>query len=409
MPKARQTKSRRAPALHLKGRPILRVLGTEITLLEQIRERAEADLGISLVFENLDFVSAQRKAACEPETYDIYDQCFHNLDIVWFWRAIQPIEIARIALWDEINDLTKTGRIHPGAAIGWGDAPVAKLFVQSNNSLGSTPGDRISMLPAVHNFDSFAYNSALVNGHFEPSVSWGALFDDRWSGQVALVDEPAIGVFDAALAAQARGEANFDDIGNMTTSEIDRLMELLIAKKRAGYFCGFWKTTMESADMMLGGRAAIQSMWSPGMSLIRRRGLLAREAIPQEGYRAWHGGLCLAAHLTGRALDVAYEYLNWWLDGWAGAVVARQGYYMSVPQRVRKYLSGPEWSYWYEGEAASEDLAGPDGERTIARGEIRSGGAYRQRASRIAVWNTTMDEHNYLVRRWAQLVAMGER
>ena len=119
---------------------------------------------------------------------------------------------------------------------------------------------------------------------------------------------------------------------------------------------------MESADMMLGGRAAIQSMWSPGVSLIRRRGLLAREAIPQEGYRAWHGGLCLAAHLSGRMLDVAYEYLNWWLDGWAGAVVARQGYYMSVPQRVRKYLSAAEWNYWYEGEPASEDLAGPDGE-----------------------------------------------
>jgi putative spermidine/putrescine transport system substrate-binding protein len=235
------------------------------------------------------------------------------------------------------------------------------------------------------------------------------LFDDRWSGRVALVDEPAIGVFDAALAAQARGEAHFDDIGNMRTSEIDRLMEVLIAKKRAGYFCGFWKTTMESADMMLGGRAAIQSMWSPGMSLIRRRGLPAREAIPQEGYRAWHGGLCLAAHLTSRALDVAYEYLNWWLDGWAGAVVARQGYYMSVPQRVRKYLSEAEWNYWYEGDAATEDLAGPDGERTIPRGETRSGGSYRQRASRIAVWNTTMDEHNYLVRRWAQLVGTGER
>jgi putative spermidine/putrescine transport system substrate-binding protein len=407
MPNPRTSKLLAAPALHLRGRPTLRVLGTEITLLEQIRRRAEADLGIDLVYENLDFVSAQRKAACQPETYDVYDQCFHNLDIVWFWRAIQPIEISRIALWDEINDLTKTGRIHPGAAIGWGDAPVAKLFVQSNNSLGSTPSDQISMLPAVHNFDSFAYNSDVVNGHLEPSASWAALFDERWSGRVALVDEPAIGVFDAALAAQARGEAEFEDIGNMTTDEIDRLIEVLAARKRAGYFCGFWKTTMESAEMMLNGRAAIQSMWSPGMSLIRRRGLPAREATPQEGYRAWHGGLCLAAHLTGRVLDVAYEYLNWWLDGWAGAVVARQGYYMSVSQRVRKYLSEAEWNYWYEGEPASEDLAGPDGERTIRRGEIRSGGAYRQRASRIAVWNTTMDEHNYLVRRWAQLVGPG--
>jgi len=35
---------------------------------------------------------------------------------------------------------------------------------------------------------------------------------------------------------------------------------------------------------------------------------------------------------------------------------------------------------------------------------VRSGGSYWQRASSIAVWNTTMDEHNYLVRRWTQFV-----
>ena len=401
MPKAGAPES---PALHLQGRPVLRVLGTEITLLESIRLHAEADLGITLAFENLDFISAQRKAAIQPETYDVYDQCFHNLDIVWFWRAIQSIDLKRIVRWNEVSDLTKTGRIHSGAAIGRGDAPVTKLFAQPNRSLGSAPSGRISMLPTVHNLDSFAYNAGLVNGHLEPSASWGALLDDRWAGRVALVDEPAIGVFDAALAAQARGEVHFDDIGNMSTAEIDCLIEFLAERKRAGYFCGFWTTASEAADLMLSGQSIMQSMWSPGVSLLRRRDFPVREAVPQEGYRAWHGGLCLARHLSGRTLDIAYEYLNWWLDGWAGAVVARQGYYMSIPGRVRQHLSLAEWNYWYEGEPAAEDLPGPDGERTIGRGEVRSGGAYRQRASRIAVWNTTMDEHNYLVRRWAQLV-----
>ena len=87
-------------------RPTLRILGTEITLLDALRERAEEELGIKIEFETLDFLSAQRKAATEPNSYDIYDQCFHNLDIVWFWRAIQPIDLNRIALWDEVTDLT---------------------------------------------------------------------------------------------------------------------------------------------------------------------------------------------------------------------------------------------------------------------------------------------------------------
>ena len=49
---------------HIKHRK-LRILGTEITLLELIRARAEADLGIDIEFEVLDFLSCQRRAALE--------------------------------------------------------------------------------------------------------------------------------------------------------------------------------------------------------------------------------------------------------------------------------------------------------------------------------------------------------
>jgi putative spermidine/putrescine transport system substrate-binding protein len=395
-----------APRPHGRERPTLRILGTEITLLDELRLRAEEELGIKIEFEILDFLSAQRKAATEPHTYDIYDQCFHNLDIVWFWRAIQPIDLERIRLWNEVTDLTKTGRITPNARIGYGDAPVSRLFVQPSQALGATPSRWISMLPTVHNLDPIAYRIDKVNGAAEMS-SWAALLDSRWTGAVALVDEPAIGIFDAALAAQASGEASFDDIGNMSTEEIDRLLDVLMERKRAGHFHGFWKTAAEAAEFMAGGDVIVESMWSPGVSALRRRGVAVQEAVPQEGYRAWHGGLCLSRRLEGPKLDVAYEYLNWWLSGFAGAVVARQGYYMSVPNRVKAHLSPAEWAYWYEGKPAETDLVGPDGNRTIAQGSTRSGGSYWQRASTIAVWNTTMDEHNYLVRRWANLVNGG--
>ena len=32
-------------------------------------------------------------------------------------------------------------------------------------------------------------------------------------------------------------------------------------------------------------------------------------------------------HLSGKKLDAAYEYLNWYYTGWQGAFVARHGYY----------------------------------------------------------------------------------
>ena len=378
-------KTKPMPRVQTRARPTLRILGTEITLLEELRQRAEDELGIGLEFETLDFLSAQRKAATRPESFDVYDQCFHNLDIVWFWRAIQPIDLNRIALWDEVTDLTKTGRITPNARIGYGDAPVSRMFVQPSQALGPAPSRWISMLPTVHNLDAFAYRADAVDGTGADMSSWAALLDPRWRGAVALVDEPAIGIFDAALAAQASGEASFADIGNMSTEEIDRLLDLLLERKRAGHFHGFWKTAAEAADFMAGGNVAVESMWSPGVSALRRRGVAVQEATPQEGYRAWHGGLCLSRRLEGTMLDVAYDYLNWWLSGWPGAVVARQGYYMSVPGRVKTHLTPAEWAYWYEGKAAITDLVGPDGTRTVAAGSVRSGGSYWQRASTIAV------------------------
>jgi putative spermidine/putrescine transport system substrate-binding protein len=254
----------------------------------------------------------------------------------------------------------------------------------------------------VHNFDAFAFRTDLLSETDPEGASWGMLFDERAKGRLALVDEPAIGVFDAALAFEALGEMRFADMGNMSVAEIDRLMALLQARKKEGHFSGMWRTAAESATFMTSGRAAIMSMWSPGTSAVRRAGLMPREAVPKEGYRAWHGGMCLSAHLSGRLLDAAYDYLNWWLSGPAGALMARQGYYMSVPGRVRDRLGSDEWDYWYEGRPARRDLVDPDGEVTVRAGSMRPGGSYRERASRIAVWNTTMDEHNYLARRWSQ-------
>jgi len=86
--------------------------------------------------------------------------------------------------------------------------------------------------------------------------------------------------------------------------------------------------------------------------------------------------------------------------------MARQGYYMSVPDRVRGYLSPEEWDYWYEGKPAACDLPDPDGHLAIRSGEVRSGGSYLVRSNHIAVWNSTMDEHNFLVRRWNEIIEL---
>ena len=382
----------------------LRVRGTSITLLKEVRERAQADLGFDVEYELLDFITCQRMSAMEPEGYDIYEQCFHNLDIVWFWGALQPIDTHRIVDWNKINDLSKEGGISKYAWRGHGDAPVRKLYVQPGGFLGPKQGRYVSMLPTVHNMDSFGFDTRIFGNGDVRASSWSWLLDRRAKGRIALVDEPAIGIFDAALAAEAAGELQFVDIGNMTIAEIDALVALLDDRRRQGYFCATWRDAAEAAALLLEDRVSVQSMWSPVYGNMGKMAETFVESAPIEGYRAWHGGASLSRHLEGAQLDIGYEYLNWWLDGYAGAVMARQGYYMSAPGRTKAALAPEEWAYWYEGAAAARDLLGPSGTVVVKAGARRAGGTYQDRANRIAVWNTVMEEYNYAARAWDRFI-----
>ena len=96
--------------------------------------------------------------------------------------------------------------------------------------------------------------------------------------------------------------------------------------------------------------------------------------------------------------------MNWWLSGWPGAFIARQGYYISNPERSKELMSKPEWDYWYQGKEATSDLLGTDGKVSVKQGQLRDGGSYEKRFSNIAVWNTVMDNYDYSLDKWYELL-----
>ena len=396
----------KAVAQSTPGRP-LRVLGTGVTLQDDIRRRAEKELRIPIRFEPCGSASVLQKASTRPESFDVYEQWSNSINVLWQANAIQPIDITRIHRWDEINSLAKTGQLFDGMKIGAGDAPHKILYVQSDGTLGANPTKQISFLPYVHNVDSFGYNTQMIPpGVPYETESWGWLLDEKHRGKVGLVNEPAIGIFDAALAAQAKGLATFQDIGNLSRDEMDDLFHILLDLKHRGHFNGLWSSVPQSVDFMKSGRVTIESMFSPAVSTLNGLGIPVNYAAPKEGYRGWHGVQCLSSKTEGPALDAAYAYMNWWLEGWAGAYMARQGYYISVPEQARKFLTSAEWDYWYEGKPARTNLPGADGNVAVKRGHVRSGGSYQERFGNVAVWNTVMDSYEYSLVRWYELLTI---
>lgn len=396
----------KAPYVFSRNKTKIRVLGTHVTLQEELRQQAMADLGIELEFEPRGSAAVLQKASVSPQSFDLYEQWSNSINILWSSGSIQAIDTKRIKHWDEINNLTKTGRLTKESNLGAGDAPYKILHVQDDDELGPAHTDRASFLPYVHNVDSFGYNSKVIEkGIPYETESWGWLLDEKYSGKVGIVNAPTIGLFDLALAAQAKGLMSFKDIGAMSKTELDTLFDILIKKKKAGHFSGFWTSVPESVDFMASDRVVIESMFSPAISALNGKNIPAVYAAPKEGYRGWHGVMCLSSATKGRQKDAAYEYMNWWLSGWPGAFIARQGYYISNPQRSKQHLQQSEWDYWYQGKAAAMDLRGTDGKISVHKGDIRRGGSYEKRFSNVAVWNTVMPTYEYSLQKWYEFIS----
>jgi len=384
----------------------LRVLGTHVTLQEELRQQAMNDLGIELEFEAKGSAALLHKASVNPRSLDLYEQWSNSIRPLWNSGSLQAIEKKRLTYWDKINPLTKAGKVTPSAMYGAGDAPYKILHIQPDGSLGIPHSELLSFLPYVHNVDSFGYNTEVIpQGIPYQTESWGWLLDRKYSGKVGVINAPSIGLFDLALAAQAQGLVAFADIGAMTKLEQDQLFKVLIELKQQRHFSGFWNSVPESIDFMRTERVVIESMFSPAVSALNAQGIPVTFAAPKEGYRGWQGVMCLSSATTGKVKDAAYDYMNWWLSGWPGAFVARQGYYISNPQRSGPFLSQAEWDYWYEGKAATQALRGSDGNVSVQKEQIRTGGSYEQRFSKVAVWNTTMPTYDYSLQKWYEFIS----
>ena len=68
-----------------------------------------------------------------------------------------------------------------------------------------------------------------------------------------------------------------------------------------------------------------------------------------------------------------------------------------------QFLSDHEWDFWYGGRPAAVPMLDAFGDVVGHRGMARFGGGMWDRLGRIACWNTLMDEHDYLDRRWEDL------
>jgi putative spermidine/putrescine transport system substrate-binding protein len=382
----------------------LRQAGTGVSAYNEVAAQVKTDLGFTLEMTALDSDAVTQKVATQPDSYDIADIEYWICKKVWPTGNLQAMDVSKIKNYGKIAGTFIDGKLTPDSVIAQGTAPHTVGFVDAvdGKTFAKAPTGWMTLIPTIYNADTLGIRPDLIG---RPIDSWAELLNPEFKGKASILDISSIGIMDAAMVCEAMGKIKYGDKGNMTKDEIDQTMAIFTEAKKAGQFRAFWKSFDESVNLMSSGEVVIQSMWSPAIAAVRSKGIACTYQPLKEGYRSWGGGLGLSSKLSGVALDAAYEYINWYLSGWVGGFLMRQGYYSAVPETSKLFMTDDEWGYWYEGNAAVGEIKSPQGVVMEKPGAVRDGGSFLERMGHVACWNSVMDENQYMDRMWNEFIA----
>jgi putative spermidine/putrescine transport system substrate-binding protein len=393
------------PAVWSQEEKVLRYLGTAVNQSDEMTKKVKQETGITIqnIVATTDDVT--KRVITQPNSFDILDTEYFSLKKLVPSGNILPMDAKKIKEFDNITPVFTKGQLPNGKVIGdQGTAPKKVMFVEGAHStkFSKTPTEWVTLIPTVYNADTLGIRPDLIK---RPIERWSELLNPEFKGKSAILNIPSIGIMDAAMVVESLGKYKYPDKGNMTKPEIDMTMGVLTEAKKAGQFRAFWKDFNESVNLMSSGETVIQSMWSPAVTAVRTKGIPCVFQPLKEGYRSWASGFCMSKGVTQKQSDMIYEFVNWYLSGWAGAYLNRQGYYSAVLSTAKANMEPYEWAYWMEGKPAEKDIHGPDGSLLEKAGATRDGGSYDDRMGNVSCWNAVMDENDYMVRKWNEFIA----
>ena len=393
------------PAVWAQETKELRYFGTAVNQSADIAKKCKEDTGITIKYIAADTDDVTKQIITQANTYDIADTEYFSLKKIVPSGSLQAMDTKKIKFFDKITPVFTKGELPNGKKIGdQGTAPKKVMFLEGQHStkFSPTPTEWATLIPTTYNADTLGIRPDLIK---RPITSWAELLNPEFKGKAALLNIPSIGIMDCAMVVEATGQHKYADKGNMTKAEIDLTMKIMTEAKKSGQFRAFWKDFNESVNLMAQGETVIQSMWSPAVTAVRSKGIPCTFQPLKEGYRSWASGFALSKGVSGKKAELAYEFVNWFLSGWAGAYLNRQGYYSAVLSTAQANMQPYEWAFWMEGKPAEKDIMGPDGSLLEKAGAVRDGGSYEDRMGAVACWNSIMDENNYMVTKWNEFIA----
>jgi putative spermidine/putrescine transport system substrate-binding protein len=273
-------------------------VGMSYSTIIDIARQATKDLGFKVQMAVTDHPGFVNRVTTQPDSVDVADGELWQSLLVVPRGVYQAIDVKKIKLWDKMTPIYTKGTFEGKEVSRVGVCPFKVQYCANAEakSFAKQPTEYATFVPGFYNADTLGMRPDLIK---KPIEHWSELFDPEFKGKAAIQDIPAIGIMDAAMAAQSQGAIKYGDMGNMTRPEIDKTIAILIDLKKKGHWRALWSTFDESVNLMTAGEVVIQSMWSPAVTAVRAHGVPCYYVPLKEGYRGWGNGLGLMRHLTG--------------------------------------------------------------------------------------------------------------
>ncbi|MCW2305917.1 ABC transporter substrate-binding protein [Rhodobium gokarnense] len=195
-------------------------------------------------------------------------------------------------------------------------------------------------VPTVLQADSFGYLPDKT-GEID---SYGAFFDPKFKGFVALEDNYTTTGQKTALYLKANKLVDIEDPGDMTPSELKSVIDFLIEKKKEGQFRLIWSGFEQGVNLLTSQEIYVMDCWEPMVFVARDKGVNVKYASPKEGYLLW----AMAAYLVNNPdrseeeTDAAYALLDFMLGPWYGAKITGMRGYMTNPMAAEYAAAHPD-------------------------------------------------------------------
>lgn len=224
-------------------------------------------------------------------------------------KLIDPIDVSRISNWNK-NSYNKDF-FAPGQP-GFN-------FIGHNG--------QVYGVPTVLQGDSFAYLPEATG----PLQSYGALFDPKFKGYVALEDNYTTAGQKTALYLKANKLANIVNPDDMTASEFKTVVDFLIEKKRSGQFRTLWSSFEQAVNLIVSKEVHVIDCWEPMVSAAEAKGVKAVYAQPKEGYLLWAMTSYIVRNprRSPEQTTALYALLDFLQGPWYGARIALTRNYMT--------------------------------------------------------------------------------